>query len=69
MESASTASSFLIKYHWGGVFVRDPLSYDYEILSEIPNVDIVSLDLPGFINFCKLNLLVLSSLCFIWCLD
>nr|GEX58497.1 putative ribonuclease H-like domain-containing protein [Tanacetum cinerariifolium] len=28
----------------GGVFVRDHLLYDYEILSEIPNVDLVSLD-------------------------
>ena len=32
------------------MFLRDPLSYDYEILSEIPNVDLVSLDLPGFIK-------------------
>nr|GEU75306.1 zinc finger, CCHC-type [Tanacetum cinerariifolium] len=43
-------SIFLIKYHWGGVFVRDPLSYDYEILSEIPNVDLVSLGLAGFMS-------------------
>lgn len=50
MESESPASSFFIKYHRGGVFVRNPLSYDYEILSEIFNVDLVSLDLPRFIK-------------------
>ncbi|GKA11293.1 hypothetical protein Tco_0690726 [Tanacetum coccineum] len=38
---------------WGGVFVRDPLSYEYEILSEIPDVDLVSLGLAGFINQLK----------------
>nr|GEV73705.1 hypothetical protein [Tanacetum cinerariifolium] len=37
----------------GGVFVRDPLSYEYEIFSEIPDVDIVSLGLDGFINQLK----------------
>nr|GFA97228.1 hypothetical protein [Tanacetum cinerariifolium] len=37
MASESQPSTFLIKYHWGGVFVRDPLSYEYEILSEIPD--------------------------------
>ena len=51
MELESPASSFLIKYHRGGVFVRNPLSYDYEMLSEIPNVDLVSLGLPRFIKF------------------
>ncbi|GJS19595.1 hypothetical protein Tco_0448227 [Tanacetum coccineum] len=50
MASDSQEASFLIKYHRGGVFVRDPLSYDYEILSEIPNVDLVSLGLAGFIS-------------------
>ncbi|GJV58948.1 hypothetical protein Tco_1465048 [Tanacetum coccineum] len=40
----------MIKYHRGGVFVRDSLSYDYEILSKIPNVDLVSLGLAGFIS-------------------
>ncbi|GJR13667.1 hypothetical protein Tco_0796319 [Tanacetum coccineum] len=50
MASKSQEASFLIKYHRGGMFVRDPLSYDYEILSEIPNVDLVSLGLVGFIS-------------------
>nr|GEX83363.1 transposase, Ptta/En/Spm [Tanacetum cinerariifolium] len=47
IASDSQEASFLIKYHWGGVFVRDLLSYDYEILSEIPNVDLVSLGLAS----------------------
>nr|GEZ55025.1 hypothetical protein CTI12_AA319060 [Tanacetum cinerariifolium] len=50
MASDSQEASILIKYHRGGVFVRDPLSYDYEILYEIPNVDLVSLGLAGFIS-------------------
>ncbi|GKC33188.1 hypothetical protein Tco_1040482 [Tanacetum coccineum] len=50
MASESQPSTFLIKYHRVGVFVRYPLSYDYEILSEVPNVDLVSLGLVGFIN-------------------
>ncbi|GKB80664.1 hypothetical protein Tco_0947559, partial [Tanacetum coccineum] len=53
MASESQPSTFLIKYHWGGVFVRDPLSYEYEILSKIPDVDLVSLGLAGFINLLK----------------
>ncbi|GJZ98932.1 multidrug resistance-associated protein 5 [Tanacetum coccineum] len=50
MASDSQEVYFLIKYHRGGVFVRNPFSYDYEILSEIPNVDLVSLGLVGFIS-------------------
>nr|GEU82720.1 transposase, Ptta/En/Spm [Tanacetum cinerariifolium]GEW11898.1 transposase, Ptta/En/Spm [Tanacetum cinerariifolium] len=53
MASESQPSTFLIKYHRGGVFVRDPLSYEYEILSEILDVDLVSLGLVGFINQLK----------------
>ncbi|GKA64622.1 hypothetical protein Tco_0764329 [Tanacetum coccineum] len=53
MASESQPSTFLIKYHRGGVFVRDPLLYEYEILSEIPDVDLVSLGLAGFINQLK----------------
>nr|GEZ62235.1 transposase, Ptta/En/Spm [Tanacetum cinerariifolium]GEZ62240.1 transposase, Ptta/En/Spm [Tanacetum cinerariifolium]GEZ62259.1 transposase, Ptta/En/Spm [Tanacetum cinerariifolium] len=50
MASESQPSTFLIKYHRGGVFVRDHLSYDYEMLSEQPNVDLDSLDLASFLN-------------------
>jgi hypothetical protein len=50
MELESQSSSSLIKYHRGGVFVRNPLSYEYEILTEIPDVDLLSLDLPGFLK-------------------
>ncbi|GJZ61915.1 hypothetical protein Tco_0618052 [Tanacetum coccineum] len=53
MPSKSQPSTFLIKYHRGGVFVRDPDLYEYKILLEIPDVDLVSLGLAGFINQLK----------------
>ncbi|GJW73223.1 hypothetical protein Tco_0132593 [Tanacetum coccineum] len=58
MASSSSSSTFLIKFHRGGVFVRDPFSYDFEILSEIPNVDLVTL---GYVGFVKLLVSECSS--------
>ncbi|GKB09861.1 (R)-mandelonitrile lyase-like protein [Tanacetum coccineum] len=51
MASSSSSSSYLIRFHRGGVFVSDPFSYDYEILSEIPNVE---MDAMNFVSFVKL---------------
>ncbi|GJZ96913.1 hypothetical protein Tco_0669247 [Tanacetum coccineum] len=47
MASSSSSSTYLIKFHSGGVFGRDPFSYDYEILTELPNVDLVALNFLG----------------------
>ncbi|GKC11149.1 transposase, Ptta/En/Spm [Tanacetum coccineum] len=51
MASSSSSSSYLIRFHCGGVFVSDPFSYDYEMLSEIPNVE---MDAMNFVSFVKL---------------
>ena len=52
MATSSSSSTFLIKFHRGGVFVRDPnLVYDFDILTEIPNVNVLDL---GFVGFVKL---------------
>nr|GEV77074.1 transposase, Ptta/En/Spm [Tanacetum cinerariifolium] len=40
------------------MFVRDPFSYDFEILSEISNVDLVTL---GYVGFVKLLVVEFSS--------
>ncbi|GJS48506.1 hypothetical protein Tco_0598627 [Tanacetum coccineum] len=47
MAFSSSSSSYLIKFHRGGVFVRDPFSYHYEMVSEIPNVDMATLNFVG----------------------
>ncbi|GKC58349.1 hypothetical protein Tco_1085947 [Tanacetum coccineum] len=51
MASSSSSSTYLIKFHHGDIFVRDPFSYDYEILNKIPNVNMAALD---FVSFVKL---------------
>ncbi|GJU22648.1 (R)-mandelonitrile lyase-like protein [Tanacetum coccineum] len=58
MASSSSSSTFLIKFHRGGVFVRDHFSYNFEILSEIPNVDLVTM---GYVGFVKLLVSECSS--------
>ncbi|GJZ99790.1 multidrug resistance-associated protein 5, partial [Tanacetum coccineum] len=50
MASSSSSSSYLIRFHRGGVFVRDHFSYDYEMLSEIPNVDMGAMNFVGFVK-------------------
>ncbi|GKB14928.1 hypothetical protein Tco_0848851 [Tanacetum coccineum] len=50
MASSSSSSSYLIRFHRGGVFVRDPFSYDYEMLYEIPNVDMGGMNFVGFVK-------------------
>ncbi|GJR37178.1 transposase, MuDR, plant [Tanacetum coccineum] len=50
MAYSSSSSSYLIRFHRGGVFVRDPFSYDYEMLSEIPNVDLGAINFIGFVK-------------------
>ncbi|GKE48777.1 hypothetical protein Tco_1480035 [Tanacetum coccineum] len=50
MASSSSSSSYLIRFHHGGVFVRDHFSYDYEMLSEIPNVDMGAINFVGFVK-------------------
>ncbi|GJT88037.1 hypothetical protein Tco_1069754 [Tanacetum coccineum] len=50
MASSSSSSSYLIRFHRGGVFVRGPFSYDYEMLSEIPNVDMGAMNFVGFVK-------------------
>ncbi|GJU06212.1 hypothetical protein Tco_1122642 [Tanacetum coccineum] len=50
MASSSSSSSYLIKFHRGGVFVKDPFSYNYEMLSEIPNVDMAAMNFVGFVK-------------------
>ncbi|GJZ56047.1 hypothetical protein Tco_0611240 [Tanacetum coccineum] len=50
MASSSSSSTYLIRFHCGGVFVGDPFSYDYEILSEIPNVDMGAMNFVGFVK-------------------
>ncbi|GKC32461.1 hypothetical protein Tco_1039755 [Tanacetum coccineum] len=55
MASSSSSSSYLIRFHRGGVFVSDPFSYDYEMLSEIPNVEMDAM------NFLKLGLRTLKT--------
>ncbi|GJY94916.1 transposase, MuDR, plant [Tanacetum coccineum] len=57
MASSSSSSSYLIRFHRGGVFVRDHFSYDYEMLSEIPNVDMGAMNFVGFVNFCEVKYL------------
>ncbi|GKE61868.1 hypothetical protein Tco_1512235, partial [Tanacetum coccineum] len=51
MASSSSSSSYLIRFHRGGVFVSDPFSYDYEILSEIPNVEMDAMNFVSFVKF------------------
>ncbi|GJU27358.1 (R)-mandelonitrile lyase-like protein [Tanacetum coccineum] len=58
MASSSSSSSYLIRFHRGGVFVSDPFSYDYEMLSEIPNVE---MDAMNFVSFVKLLVSECSS--------
>ncbi|GKF14594.1 hypothetical protein Tco_0056056, partial [Tanacetum coccineum] len=58
MTSSSSSSSYLIRFHRGGVFVSDPFSYDYEMLSEIPNVE---MDAMNFVSFVKLLVSECSS--------
>ncbi|GJW35290.1 transposase, MuDR, plant [Tanacetum coccineum] len=58
MAYSSSSSSYLIRFHRGGVFVSDPFSYDYEILSEIPNVE---MDAMNFVSFVKLLVSECSS--------
>ncbi|PWA99577.1 hypothetical protein CTI12_AA005660 [Artemisia annua] len=50
MASSSSTSTFLIKFHRGGVFVRDPFSYDYDMLSEIKNVNVSELGYVGLVK-------------------
>ncbi|GJY97668.1 hypothetical protein Tco_0514578 [Tanacetum coccineum] len=50
MASSSSSFSYLIRFHRGGVFIRDPFSYDYEMLSEIPNVDMSGMNFIGFVK-------------------
>ncbi|GJT69880.1 transposase, MuDR, plant [Tanacetum coccineum] len=50
MASSSSSSSYLIRFHRGGVFVRDPFSYDYEMLSEISNVDMAGMNFVAFVK-------------------
>ncbi|GKB34009.1 hypothetical protein Tco_0873410 [Tanacetum coccineum] len=58
MASSSSSSSYLIRFHRGGVFVRDHFSYDYEMLLEIPNVDMGGMN---FVSFVKLLVSECSS--------
>ncbi|GJR15684.1 hypothetical protein Tco_0798336 [Tanacetum coccineum] len=58
MASSSSSFTYLIKFHLGRVFVRGPFSYAYEILTEIPNVDMVALN---FVSFVKLLVSECSS--------
>ncbi|GJW95120.1 hypothetical protein Tco_0174792 [Tanacetum coccineum] len=44
MASSSQSSNFVINFHRGGSFVRNPLTYDFEILSKVENVDLSSMD-------------------------
>ncbi|GJU33169.1 hypothetical protein Tco_1176758 [Tanacetum coccineum] len=44
MASSSQSSNFVINFHRGCSFVRNPLTYDFEILSKVENVDISSMD-------------------------
>ncbi|GKD35628.1 hypothetical protein Tco_1251137, partial [Tanacetum coccineum] len=50
MASSSSSSSYLIRFHRGGVFVRDLFSYDYEMLSEIRNVDMAAMNFVGLVK-------------------
>ena len=50
MASSSSTSTFLIKFHRGSVFVRDPFSYDYDMLSEITNVNVSELGYVGLVK-------------------
>ncbi|GJU03902.1 (R)-mandelonitrile lyase-like protein [Tanacetum coccineum] len=44
MASSSQSSNFVINFHRGGSFVRNPLTYDFEILVKVENVDLSSMD-------------------------
>ncbi|GKC42575.1 (R)-mandelonitrile lyase-like protein [Tanacetum coccineum] len=44
MASSSQSSNFVINFHRGGSFVRNPLTYDFEILVKVKNVDLSSMD-------------------------
>lgn len=46
----ASSSLFLITFHRGGVFVRNPLSYDYEMVSKIENVDLRAMDFHAFVR-------------------
>ncbi|PWA54792.1 hypothetical protein CTI12_AA431030 [Artemisia annua] len=50
MAYSSSTSTFLIKFHRGGVFVRDHFSYDYDMLSEIKNVNVSELGYVGLVK-------------------
>ncbi|PWA94611.1 hypothetical protein CTI12_AA058640 [Artemisia annua] len=51
MASSSSHSTFRIIFHRGGVFVRDPFAYDYDMLTEIPNVNVYELGYAGLVKF------------------
>ncbi|GJS07029.1 hypothetical protein Tco_0363825 [Tanacetum coccineum] len=44
MASSSQSSNFVINFHRGGSFIRNPLTYDIEILPKVENVDLSSMD-------------------------
>ena len=50
MASSSSHSTFRIKFHRGGVFVRDPFSYDYDMLTEIADVNVSELGYVGLVK-------------------
>ncbi|GJZ97507.1 hypothetical protein Tco_0669960, partial [Tanacetum coccineum] len=44
MASSYQSSKFVINFYRGGSFVRNPLTYDFEILLKVDNVDLSSMD-------------------------
>ncbi|GJZ93379.1 hypothetical protein Tco_0665444 [Tanacetum coccineum] len=50
MASSSSSSSYLLRLHRGGVFVRDPFYYDYKMLSKIPNIYMGGMNFVGFVK-------------------
>ncbi|PWA34912.1 hypothetical protein CTI12_AA614600 [Artemisia annua] len=51
MASSSQSSNFVINFHRGGSLTRNPLSYDFEILSKVENVDLSSMDFEALVTF------------------
>ncbi|PWA44039.1 hypothetical protein CTI12_AA529990 [Artemisia annua] len=51
MASSSQFSNFVINFHRGGSFARNPLTYDFEILSKVENVDLSSIDFEALVTF------------------
>lgn len=51
MASSSQSALIDIDFHCDGVFERNPITYDYGMISKVEKVDIMSMDYSQFLSF------------------